>query len=87
MVPVGKKPLDSTDGDGSSAFPFASAGAFALSALRADAAADFGEVVGFAQNPGSVPELAVLGQPEDLRDVVVEWTSGHAGLVIAMQAA
>ena len=83
---VGNKTLQTADCY-SLALDAAYAVALALALLRADTAADSGQCGGFLDLGSRLEELALGNQSDELRDLNLYRAAGHAGLVLAVQAA
>ena len=83
---VGYKALQTADCY-SLALDAAYAVALALAFLRADTAADSGQSGGLLDLGSRLEELALSNQSDELRNLNLYRTAGHAGLVLAVQAA
>ena len=85
-VPVGDKPLQTTDGD-RLAFDAPDAFALTLGFLRADAAADSGQAVGGLDDLIGADKIPLSDLGDELRDAHVNRAAGNAGFVFAVEAA
>ena len=83
---VGYKALQTADGY-SLALDAADTVALALALLRADTAADSGQSGGLLDLRSRLEELALGNQSDKLRNLNLYRAAGHAGLVLAVQAA
>ena len=83
---VGNKALQTADGY-RLALDAADTVTLALALLRADTAADSRQCGGFLDLRSRFEELALSDQRDELRDLDLYRTAGHAGLVLAVQAA
>ena len=83
---VGNEALQTADGY-RLALDAADTVALALALLRADTAADSGQSGGFLDLSSRLEELALGNQSDELRNLNLYRAAGHAGLVLAVQAA
>ena len=83
---VGYKALQTADGNGLT-LDAADTVALALALLRADTTADSGQCGGLLDLGSRLEELALSDQRDELRDLDLYRAAGHAGLVLAVQAA
>ena len=83
---VGNEALQTADGY-RLALDAAHAVALALALLRADTTADSGQCGGLLDLGSRLEELALGNQSDELRNLNLYRTAGHAGLVFAVQAA
>ena len=83
---VGYKALQTADGNGLT-LDAADTVALALALLRAYTAADSGQSGGLLDLGSRLEELALGNQSDKLRNLNLYRAAGHAGLVLAVQAA